>query len=145
METGLIHLHGSLRYIVLLLLVLALIFAWKGKQGQLAYEGIYKKMPLFAMVLLHIQLVLGFLIYFITGKHQMFDQMKVPEIRYMILEHPFGMVLGILLVTLGYSLAKRAKSSGQSFSKLLVFYALGLLVIFMSIPWPFLRENGKWF
>jgi len=145
METGLLHLHGSLRYIVLLLLILALVFAWKGKSGGHAYEGIYKRMPMFAMILLHIQLVLGFAVYFMTGKHQMFGMIKQSDIRFLVLEHPVGMLLGIILVTIGYSLAKRAGSASKAFSRVISMYTLGLLVIFLSIPWPFLREGAKWF
>jgi heme A synthase len=145
METGLLHLHKGFRYLILLLLIGSLFAAWNGKKNKTSYTGIYRKVPLFALILLHIQLVLGTLLYFLNAYYRIPDFMKIPELRFKALEHPLGMLLGIVFITLGYALAKRAKNANQSFNRIFYFYAIGLLLVFMSIPWPFLKAFGTWF
>jgi hypothetical protein len=66
--------------------------------------------------------------------------------RFFAIEHIFGMLVAMALVTIGHSKAKKATTDVEKFKKIKVFYTLALIIILATIPWPF-REalGGKWF
>jgi hypothetical protein len=66
--------------------------------------------------------------------------------RFFAIEHIFGMLVAMALVTIGHSKAKKATTDAEKFKKIKVFYTLALIIILATIPWPF-REalGGKWF
>ena len=108
--------HSGLRWVVLALLIGAIINAIAGKSR--TYEKKDKMLNLFAMVSLHIQLLLGLVLYFTSPRVKFFDGwMKDASFRFYGMEHILMMVI-----------------------------AIALLVILAAIPWPF-REalGGKWF
>jgi lauroyl/myristoyl acyltransferase len=54
------------------------------------------------------------------------------------------MLIGITLVTLGYSKAKRIEESAKKYKTILTYFGIGLVIIFVMIPWPFMKEFGSW-
>jgi hypothetical protein len=61
--------------------------------------------------------------------------MKIPELRLTMLEHPLINIIGIVLITIGWSTHKKQESSNGKFKKIAIFYGLGLLLILSRIPW----------
>jgi len=55
------------------------------------------------------------------------------------------MILAIILITVGYSTAKRAGTSLAKHKKIAIYYGIGLLLILASIPWPFRGLGAGWF
>ena len=143
METGILHLHGGLRYIVLALLIWAIVSNILRKNQ--AFGAADRKLAMFAMVSTHIQLLLGLLLWFLLGHVNNLAMMSNPVLRFKALEHPVAMILGIVLITIGYSTAKRMSDDAAIRKRIAIMYGLGLLVILSRIPWPFLVEGGKWF
>ncbi len=140
------HTHSGLRWIALILLVYAVINALSRK-GSGEFSKKDKMVNLFAMVTLHVQLVLGLILYFTSGKVN-FGQgwMKEDLFRFYGMEHFAGMLAAIVLVTIGYSKAKRSEAAIQKHKYTLTFYALGLILILAFIPWPFRTAlGGNWF
>ena len=140
------HTHSGLRWIALILLVYAVINALSRK-GSGEFSKKDKMVNLFAMVTLHVQLVLGLVLYFTSGKVN-FGQgwMKEDLFRFYGMEHLVGMLAAIVLVTIGYSKAKRSEVAIQKHKYTLTFYALGLILILAFIPWPFRTAlGGHWF
>jgi len=136
--------HSGLRWIVLFLLVAAVFSAyrsWKaGSNGQ-------SKMPLYAMIFVHVQLLLGLSLYFISP-YVKFESgvMKDALLRFYTVEHITMMLLAIAIITLGYSRAKRAGNASEKGKTTFWYYLVGLVLILAAIPWPF-REGlgGNWF
>ena len=54
-------------------------------------------------------------------------------------EHWVMMLIAVVLVHVGYAMAKRAEASVDKFKKSAIFFTIALLIIFASIPWPFMR------
>jgi len=136
------HLHSGLRWVALILLIWAIANAFSAKH----FEKKHKLINLFAMVTLHIQLVIGLIQYFTSAKVQFSpDWMKEPLLRFYGMEHLAGMLLAIILITIGYSKAKRKVNDADKFKVIRLFYSIGLIIILLSIPWPF-RANlgGGW-
>ena len=143
---ALIHAHSGLRWIALILLILALFNAFLGsKRG--TYEKKDKMINLFAMIVLHIQLLIGLIIYIPSGKTSFEGGwMKVELFRFYGMEHFIGMLLAIVLVTIGRKKAEKAELVSEKHKKIVVWYSIALLLILLSIPWP-VREalGGRWF
>ena len=139
MYTGLTHAHSGWRWIVLILLLTAIFQAF-------FQSGKKTKLPLFAMIATHIQLVLGIILYFISPKVLFAaETMKVPLNRFYTVEHTTLMLLAIVLITLGYGKWKRADTVENSAKKVATYYLIGLILILAGIPWPFRNLGAGWF
>lgn len=146
MYNGLLHAHSGLRWLALLFLILALVKGISGWMGQKEYTEGDRKMALFALIFTHIQLLLGLALYFISPKVT-FEAgfMKNALTRFYSVEHIVMMILAIILITIGYSTAKRAADGLAKHKKIVIFYGIGLLIILAAIPWPFRGLGAGWF
>lgn len=139
---ALTHAHSGLRYVVLALMVAAIVKAFTSQH----YTDGTRKLNLFAMISVHIQILIGLVLYFGKGWYKIGEFMSNPVTRFFAVEHIFGMLVAMALVTIGHSKGKKATSDAEKFKKIKVFYTLALIIILATIPWPF-REalGGKWF
>lgn len=138
MYTGLKHLHSYTAYITLALLVIALIYALYGYFSKQSFTKTSKITALTALYGAHIQFIFGLVLYFVSpmGFSNFSSKAMSHELsRLYILEHPFVMIIGIVLITVGYARSKRLKSDQRKFRSISVFYFLGLLAILSRIPW----------
>lgn len=141
-----IHLHSGLRWIVLLLLVYVVINAVVKKTSGTYGKG-DKLVGLFSMIGLHVQFLVGLSLYFTSSRVQFTEGwMKVASLRFYGMEHFIGMLLAIVLITIGYSKAKRQENPNAKHATTLTYYAIGLILIIAFIPWPFRSGlGGNWF
>jgi membrane protein DedA with SNARE-associated domain len=140
----LVHAHSGLRWLVLGLLLYA-IFNAIGKNKS-SYEKRDKMVNLFAMISLHIQLLLGLILYFISPKVSFASGwMKDAALRFYGMEHLIGMLAAIVVVTVGRKLAEKQESAILKNKKIALWYVIGLVLIIASIPWPFRGLGGQWF
>ena len=144
MNTILNHAHSGLRWVAIILLLLAIVNAFTAKK----FEKKHKTINLFTMITLHTQLIIGLIQYFVTsGKVKFFDGwMKEAVYRFYGMEHIMGMLIAIVLVTVGYSKSKRGTTDSEKFKPIKLFYVIGFILIIASIPWPFRTAlGGSWF
>lgn len=138
MYTGLKHLHSYSAYLTLGLLILVVIISLIGWLGNKKYTKNIKTISLITLITSHFQLIFGIVLYFVSPlglSNFSSAAMKSEFSRLYIVEHPLMMIIGLTLITIGYSKAKRAKSDRKSFKLNTIFYGLGLLAILMMIPW----------
>ena len=150
MIVGLTHLHSAFRYLVLLFLVLALLDALIGMSTGKVYKKSSKLFALGALILAHIQLIVGVTLYFLGAKGfkllmQGEGVMKDAVARFYAVEHVSMMIIAIALITIGYSKAKRQEDAKNKFRSIAIFYGIALVIIFIMIPWPFMKSFGSWF
>ena len=146
MYNGLLHAHSGLRWIALILLVAAIVNAVISKsKGR--YEKKDKMLNLFAMITLHTQLLIGLGMYFMSPKVQFSEGwMANGTLRFFGLEHFIGMLLAIVVITIGRKKAEKAIESADKHKKIVTWYLIGLLLIIAFIPWPFRTAlGGAWF
>ena len=144
MNSILTHAHSGLRWVAIILLLLAIINAFTSK----TFEKKHKMINLFTMITLHTQLIIGLVQYFITsGKVKFFDGwMKEAAFRFYGMEHLLGMLIAIVLITMGYSKSKRGATDLEKFKPIKLYYVIGFILIMASIPWPFRTAlGGSWF
>lgn len=140
------HAHSGLRWVVLVLLILAIVNALGKRNGGTVYPT-KNKLALFALISVHVQLLLGLVLYLFLSPMVSFESGVMSEAvtRFYTVEHLVGMILGIILVTVGYSKAKRQAGINKGWKTIAIFYTIGLLVILASIPWPFRDMGAGWF
>lgn len=128
--------HSGFRYIVLILVVLALIQSLTGWLGQKKYTEGNRKINLFAMVSAHIQFLLGLVLYFFSPfvkTDDMAAAMKDNTLRYWTVEHAVMMLIAIALFTIGHSRSKKIADATGKHRSIAIFYGLGIIVIIVAI------------
>jgi cytochrome bd-type quinol oxidase subunit 2 len=128
------HLHSGFRYIVLILVLVAIVNALTGWFGKKQYSNGNRKLNLFAMISVHTQFLFGLILYFLSPFVQFTSQtMKNAETRYWTMEHVVMMLIAIVLITIGHSRSKKAALPEAKHKAIAIFYTLGLVVIIVAI------------
>lgn len=142
----LIHAHSGLRWFVLIALIIAIANAVGKTNGNKPFTEKDRKIGLVALIFTHLQFAIGLVLYFLSPKVQFSGAaMKDDVLRFFLVEHVILMLLGVVLITVGYSRAKKALTDGQKFRWILIPYLIALILILVGIPWPFLDYGTNWF
>lgn len=138
MYIGFKHLHSFIAYPLLLLLVASVIVAALAFFGKKPFTKMHRTMALLGLISAHLQLLFGLVLYFVSplgfsnfSGSNMGDSIS----RLYFLEHPIMMILGIVLITMGFSKAKRKSADADKHKTIMLFYLLGLVLILSRIPW----------
>lgn len=130
--------HSGWAYVVILLLVIATLNALMGYLSKKEFTAKDKKIALFALIVTHLQLLIGLILYFVSPNgHQSLSNISDSQARLTALEHPFAAILAIILITIGWSRHKKTLASDLKFKLILIFYGLGLLLLLGRLPWWF--------
>lgn len=136
--------HSGLRYVVLGLMIAAIINAiMKKKSG--AYSNGDRKLNLFAMISVHVQLLIGLVLYAISPKVNFAEMFSNSLNRFYGLEHFFGMLLAVVLITIAHSKAKKMDDQNKKHRIIFFGYIFSLIIILATIPWPFRNLGAGWF
>lgn len=130
--------HSGWAYLVLLILVLATFNALFKFFGDKEFDAKDFRISLFALITMHIQLLLGLILYFTKGyfdENSMGEIMKSDSLRKLAVEHPITMIIAVALVTIGYSKHKKKLVSKPKFKILAIFYSIALALVLYMIPW----------
>ena len=150
MYTGLLHLHNLLRYVVVILLIIAVFKSFIGWFAKKEYTAFDNKVSLFLLISAHLQLVIGLGLYFMSpiveaALSNFGETMKDPTLRYWGVEHIASMIVGIAIITLGRIMAKKGKDDSAKFRRQAVYFVLAMVLIFSAIPWPWSAIARPWF
>jgi len=124
--------HSGWAYLALFLLVVVVVNSAIGLSSKKEFTAKDRKIALFALIASHIQLVLGLIMFFA------FSDGKVKLEAVNKIDHPYGAILAIVLITIGWSKHKKAADNGAKFKAITVFYGLGLVLVLSRIPWHLL-------
>lgn len=147
METGLLYLHSALRYLILILLVWSMYSAVAGLIKRKKYSDGVQKIYLITRILLDIQMVIGFILYFAMGYFYLLGKLGSlpPEATFFTIIHITGMITGISIINIGYFLAGKAEGNYKKYKRITISYGIGFIIIFLMIPWPFFHTWATWF
>jgi chromate transport protein ChrA len=137
------HAHSGLRWVVLALLLGAIINAF-AKKAKGEFTSKDKMISVMALAFTHVQIVLGLIIYFAGGFTGLLSEMSNSTARLYGLEHPLTMLIGAVLITMGYSKSKRKTENSAKFKTIAIWYSIGLILILSRIPWPFMVKTAGW-
>ncbi|GAB5556947.1 MAG: hypothetical protein SchgKO_11600 [Schleiferiaceae bacterium] len=139
MYIGLKHLHSSVPYLLLLLLVVTLLISIINMSKNGEYTKTHDRLSLFTLILSHIQFLVGIVLLFVSpiaqqGMQDMGAAMKDPTLRLYVVEHPTVMILSIVLITIGRKRSKKF-TGGQRHKQVAIFFGLALALMLSRIPW----------
>ena len=138
-------LHSTWAIIVLLMLVIAVVNAIISLTANKAFKEKDLRIPLFTLIVAHIQLILGLIAVFTSAQFYHLKEigmgaaMKDSEIRTIVIEHPFTMIIALIVLTIGFSRFKNKATDKEMYKTIAVYYGIALLLVLSRIPW------GTWF
>ncbi|MFT3677157.1 MAG: hypothetical protein QM781_14775 [Chitinophagaceae bacterium] len=150
METGMMHLHNLLRWIIIILLVWSIIKAYTGWQKKKSFSPSDRRIWLFTLISAHTTFVVGLYLW-LWGRYGWL-KLNLPEgesvmsnkfFRFFLIEHPLFMFVAIVLITLGYGMAKKPIPDESKFKRAFWLFVVALLMILVAIPWPFREIVGE--
>lgn len=133
-------LHSYWAYLILLMLLLAVINAIIGLTGKKEYDAKAFRISLFGLIVSHIQLLIGIILYFVSPMFDLWSEMgsevmKTSTVRLFLVEHPFVNILAVALITIGYSKHKKKSASTSKYKTIAIFYFIALILFLSRIPW----------
>ena len=138
--TAMQHSHSGLRWIVLILLIAAIARAVSRRRSGWVYPG-KDKLALFAFISVHIQLLLGLLLYLWLSPYGIaadpIEGAGSAVAKYYNYVHWIVMLLAVGIITVGYIKAKKQAELNKGWKTIAVHYGIGLVMILLAIPWPF--------
>lgn len=142
MYTTIQFIHSYWAYLVLLIVLLATFNALAGFFSKREYGAKDFRISLFALIVTHIQLLIGLILYFVSpwglkniSEIGMGAVMKDSTARLFAVEHPLIMILTVVFITIGYSKHKKNLLSHKKFKTLSIFYTIALILMLSRIPW----------
>jgi len=118
--------HSGWRYLVLILLVLAIVQALSGWLGKKPYTEGNRKINLFTLIFVHTQVLIGLVLYFLSP-------LVKAGINYWKMEHISMMIFAAILVTIGNARSKKGDDATAKHRGVALYFTLALIVIIAAI------------
>ncbi|MCB0649569.1 MAG: hypothetical protein KDC49_23030 [Saprospiraceae bacterium] len=134
--------HSIFRWLVLLSLIYSIYRACKGYLSQSSFSRTDNAIRHWTATIAHLQLVIGMVLYTQSPIvkyfwHNFNEAVENLDSLFFGLLHIVLMLLAIVILTIGSSLAKRQPTDQEKFKTMLVWFSISLLIILIAIPWPF--------
>ena len=143
MYQGLLHLHNLGRWVLIILLVIAIINAFAGMRRNEPFSKGDKKITLFLMITAHTMLLIGLYQWFAGpwGLQQftnlgMKGVMQNSVARFWAVEHITIMLIAIVLITIGRGAAKKKITDRAKHKKMFWMFFIAFILILAAVPWP---------
>ncbi|MBS1606093.1 MAG: hypothetical protein JST42_25775 [Bacteroidetes bacterium] len=141
--TGLLHLHSFLRWVIIVLAVVAIYRSYTGMSSGRLFSAGDRKAGLFLMISAHTTLLVGLYLW-IAGPWGLAnirnlgfgEVMKDAVYRFFAIEHITGMLIAIVLITIGRGVAKKDIPDAAKFKRSFWLFLVALVIILVSVPWP---------
>lgn len=149
----LLILHSWLRWIVVIVGVIAVVRFAAGWLGRREWQALDGRLGSIWPMLIDIQLLVGLALYFFAspitaGALRNFGAaMGNAVVRFYAVEHLLGMLLALAIAHVGSVLLKKRAAGPARFRVATLAFALALIVILAAVPWPFVAAgmNRPWF
>lgn len=138
----LLALHSLIRWFILTWVIYSIFLSYRGWRNNKKFTKHDNWVRIITVSFVHIQLIIGVWLYYISPIVDYFlknfsDSVHQTQLRFFGMEHITMMLLGISLVTVGSSIARRKKVDKEKFKAIVIWYSIALFIIFTSIPWEF--------
>jgi len=141
MYTSILLVHSWLRWAVIITGLIAVLGGIIGVARKGQWTPADDRAGMWFILTLDLQLLLGLVLYFFLSPitaHAISDfsgAMKVSGLRFWAVEHPFGVIIGIVLAHVGRARIRRLDADRRH-KAAMIFFGLALVAILASIPWP---------
>lgn len=144
MSATLLVVHSLLRWVVILVALVALFRAFGGWSSGRAWTPADEKAGKFFVLFFDIQVLIGLLLYvgFSPVTQAAFQNfggaMGNSVMRFWAVEHIFGMLVAVAFAHIGRVRARKLKDAASRHRTTAIFFGLAVLVMLLTIPWPFM-------
>jgi len=141
MYVGFLHIHDTLRWLLLIGLVVTLTKYLAGWLGNKPWKRADNLLGIAVTLLMDLQLVTGLILYFFLSPitqvalSDFGAAMKNPDLRFYAVEHLLLMLIAVVMVHIGRAKTKSAYTDESKFKAGSIFFLIALMVIFAAIPW----------
>ena len=140
MYNTVLNLHSYWAFLVIVVLVIAVVNALIKSAGAKEYSAKDFRISLFTLIVSHIQLLIGIVLYFVSPRFQLWGElgggvMGNSLARLYLVEHPFVNIIAVALITIGYSKHKKKLTSKGKLKTIAIFYTIALVLLLSRIPW----------
>ena len=141
MYPGLLHTHNLFRWLVLIVLVIAIVFAFTGWFAKKEWAKKDNITGLLLTIFIDVQFLVGIILYAFTSPitkaafNDFGATMKNADLRFYAVEHILMMIIGVVLVHVGRAKSKKANASWKKHRAAATFYGIAFVVILLAIPW----------
>lgn len=141
--TIVLTLHSLLRWVIVILTVVAVVRAFRGWLGKQDWTAGDDRLGILFSSGVDLQLLIGLVLYIFlspTTKAAFSDfgsAMSNTVLRYWTVEHILLMIVALALVHVGRATSKRAQAAAKKHRRAAIFFGLATLAILIAIPWPF--------
>ena len=131
MYNFLLHAHSGLRYLVLLAAIIVIVKSVIGWLGNTPYSKFDRIIAPSFVGLMHVQLLLGLILYFISPfvTYQMGDKVS----RYWSVEHISMMIIAVIAAQVGRSISKKSSDAQVKFRFQSIFFGISILLILVAL------------
>tara|TARA_B100001093_G_scaffold279527_1_gene267129 strand:- start:163 stop:594 length:432 start_codon:yes stop_codon:yes gene_type:complete len=135
-----ISLNSNLEYLALIFLVVATLNAFWGLISKRSFGIKDLRLSLFTLIFSYIQMLMGITSYFVSNYFFAWENgvgavIRDSNLRIYLIQRPITNILAIVLITMGWSLHKKASVDRKKYFRIAVFYAIGLLLLFNRVSW----------
>ena len=135
-----ISLNTNLEYLALIFLVVATLNAFWGLISKRSFGIKDLRLSLFTLIFSYIQMLMGIATYFVSDYFSAWENgmgavIRDSNLRMNLIQRPITNILAIVLITMGWSLHKKASVDRKKYFRIAVFYAIGLLLLFSRVSW----------
>ena len=142
--------HSWIRWAVLLLGLYAFARSASGRLTQRPWTPVDDATGRWFVISVDIQVLIGLLLYFFFSSYtmaawrKMADAMADDVIRFWAVEHVVGMLAATAFVHVGRVRIRKATDSRRKHFAAAIFFGLALVLMLLSIPWPFGSIDRPW-
>ena len=146
-----LYLHSWNRWLILIFGLLTLWYAWSGSRESAAFPGKAKPFNIIFISSLHLQLLIGLLLYFVLSPittlalKDFGAAMKDASVRYWVMEHSLMNVIAIALAQTGSILAKKKATPRLAHRTMFIWSLIAFLIILLMIPMGIMGPERPWF
>ena len=151
MYSSALTLHSVLRWVVLLMGLLAAARACAGWKGQRPWTAADNRAGVWFTIALDLQLLAGLGLYLVLSPltqaafENIAATMRNSSLRFWTVEHPFGMMIALVLAHVGRVRIRKATTDQSRHQTAAIFFVIALVIILLSLPWPGTPNARPWF
>jgi len=141
MYKGLLDTHNLFRWLVLIVLVLAVVFALTGWLKKRDWSKKDNITGLLLAIFADIQFLVGIVLYAFVSPitkaafNDFGAAMKNADLRFYAVEHILLMIIALVLIHVGRAKSKKSVAPWKKHRSASIYYGIALLLILAAIPW----------
>lgn len=141
MYTLFLHLHSTLRWLILAVVLVVIIKSILGMANKSTYAKLDNALAASFVGTMHLQLLIGLIMYFFVSPittsalSDFGGAMGNSELRFWAVEHITIMIAAVVFAQIGRTKSKKKTEDSQKYKLQVIFFGISLVLMLAGIPW----------